>query len=366
MSGIYLHIPFCHSKCAYCDFYSTPSSQNIDLYIDRLEEEYRNRIGELGGEKISTIYLGGGTPSILSRRQLERVFSFMPVDEAEEITMEVNPEDIDEEMARFIADMPVNRVSMGVQTMDNDQLRAIGRRHTADDVVNAVEALRKAGIDNLSLDLIFGLPGQSLKSWIETLDATLSMHPEHLSAYSLMIEPGTKIHAMIRAGKMKEPDQDLMAMMFIHLCNEMARRGYEHYEISNFALPGHRSSHNSSYWDLTPYLGLGAAAHSFDGKVRRYNSSNLKQYISGQSSPIVEDNDEKSRINDYLLIRLRTAEGVSLDKFEKQFGSRQLRELLQRCQNTIDGRRILLEHDRLRIPESMWLVSDPILIEAFA
>jgi len=366
MSGIYIHIPYCHSKCHYCDFFSVPESQNINEYIKALKREYGWRANEIGTEPIQTIYIGGGTPSIMTADQLKKIFDFLPYESCREISIEVNPEDITAEMSRAIAQTPVNRVSMGIQSMNDTELIKIGRRHSALDSLKAVIHLRDAGIQNLSLDLIYGLPGQDMESWSDTLDKIIELKPEHLSAYSLMLEPGTRLWAQLQAGKIKETPQELSEKMYNHLCLTAAAHGMEHYEISNFALPGKRSVHNSNYWNLTPYLGLGAAAHSYDGKNRRFNPSNVKKYIDA-AYPVceIEDITATQRINEYLLIRLRTTEGIDLTDFSNRFGKDELEILLERAKPDIQAGRIVRYNSGLRIPESCWLVTDSVLVNLF-
>lgn len=366
MSGIYVHIPYCHGKCHYCDFFSTPVMNDPVRYIDAIEREYHLRKKEIGNEPPSTIYIGGGTPSILPLPVLERLFSFLPTDNVEEMTIEVNPEDVSADLAEVLADSPVNRVSMGVQSMDDRQLKFIGRRHTSADSIRAYDLLRSAGISNISLDLIFGLPGQDMQSWEKTLYTTLSLQPEHLSAYSLMIEPGTRLWAKIKAGKLTETPQDLSAMMYNALCEATSRHKMVHYEISNFSKPGFHSRHNSSYWNLTPYLGLGVSAHSFDGKMRRFNPSDIRRYIESEL-PVFETEQitETGHINEYIMIRMRTAEGIDLAKYTEMFGENERLRLEKAAKQHIERGAMQSAGNRLTIKTSQWLISDSILTDLF-
>lgn len=365
MSGIYIHIPFCHSKCYYCDFFSTPNASYLAQYVDALHREYEVRKSEIQLPP-NTIYIGGGTPSILPIEHLQRIIDFLPLEAVEEFTIEVNPEDITEELAKYIVESPINRVSMGIQTFNDSVLKAIGRRHSESDVFVAVERLRDAGVSNLSLDLIFGLPDQTLSEWESNLDKVLSLNPEHLSTYSLMYEPGTKLWAMRESGKIKEVTDDLAEQMYLLLCEKLGQSGYEHYEISNFGKSGYYSRHNSAYWNLTPYLGLGVSAHSFDGSVRRFNPSNIKKYIDS-SLPIyiAEDATLSERINEYLLIRLRTAEGVNLNQYKQLFGLKEFDRLLSRAKYHINLGNLKYSPDYLSIPYQHWLISDSILVDLF-
>lgn len=365
MSGIYIHIPFCHAKCFYCDFYSMPKLYDPMGYAEALKREFLIRRDEISMPP-GTIYLGGGTPSIFPERALQAIFDFLPLEYVEEMTLEVNPEDITDRFAKFLADSPVNRVSMGVQTMNDRELKAIGRRHSAYETSKAVERLRHAGINNLSLDLIYGLPGQTIKSWEQSLTSVLRLEPEHLSAYSLMLEPGTRLWAMKQAGRLPEMAEEDSERMYIMLCEMACDSGLEHYEISNFALPGFHSHHNSSYWDLTPYLGLGASAHSYDGSLRRANPSNLRDYLSGDKSKvIIEDLTLDERIDEYLLIRLRTAEGLDMSRFKTMFGERNAAILKNKAEKHISGGMLESIGEKLIIPESKWLLTDSILVDLF-
>lgn len=365
MSGIYIHIPFCHGKCHYCDFFSTPVRSDYKKYVKALEREFNSRKNEIFMPP-STIYLGGGTPSILPPAQLRDILGFLPLEKAEEITIEVNPEDVTESFAEFLSTTPVNRVSMGVQSMNDSELKSIGRRHSSADTIRAIELLRHAGIRNLSLDLIFGLPGQTCESWQNSLEKILSFNPEHLSAYSLMYEPGTRLWAMRQAGKIEEISDNLAEAMYFSLCRKTSEAGMQHYEISNFCRPGYHSRHNSSYWNLTPYLGLGVSAHSFDGKTRRYNPSDIQGYIESASPTYMEEvisNDE--RIDEYIMIRMRTVEGLDIDKFTSLFGEKNAEAILYRAQTHLSTGHLTKTGNRLQIPERFWLTSDAIIIDLF-
>ncbi len=363
MAGIYIHLPYCHAKCAYCDFYSTPDTSTMAQLPAAIVREWQARAAELDGERVDTIYFGGGTPSMLRPDMLESLLGMLPVDQASEITIEVNPEDVTEEFARWLAQSPFNRVSMGIQSLDDAELKAVGRRHTARQAVETARRLRNAGIENFSLDLIFGLPDQTLESWKRSLRGVLELRPAHLSAYSLMVEPGTRIYARMNAGKLTLPTQQINAEMYERLCAITAEYGMEHYEISNFALPGHRSKHNSAYWNLTPYLGLGPSAHSFTQGVRSYNPKSVKDYIANPLDHAVEHLSLSEHIDEYLLIRLRTLEGLNIEKFRSMFGDKETERLVKRAAADIRSGRLDFSDNRLRIPQKHWLVSDPIIVD---
>jgi len=323
MAGIYIHIPFCASRCIYCAFYSTTSLDLRQRYTDALCRESGVRIQET---EVRSIYLGGGTPSQLTIPQLRQIFDtlykYNKVAEDAEITIEVNPDDVTEAFAENLRTLPVNRVSMGAQTFNDQRLRYLHRRHTAAQVAEAVERLRAAGIRNISIDLMYGFPDETLNNWTHDIDAALALHVEHLSAYCLSIEEGTPLHRMMNGHNGNShpcvlPDEETERAMYYLLKDRLESAGLEHYEISNFARPGFRSRHNSAYWNYTPYIGLGAAAHSFDGHTRSWNVADIHQYIKGiergerlfDSETIEGD----TRYNDLLTTALRTREGLDLN-----------------------------------------------------
>lgn len=362
MAGLYIHIPFCHSKCAYCDFFSTPKSKDSADYVDALIGELDRRKGEIDSP-FTTVYIGGGTPSSLDTSLLDRLFTRLPAD-AEEFTIEVNPEDVTDEFARWLSDSPVNRVSMGIQSLCDDELKAVGRRHSAADALAAYQRLRNAGIANISLDLIFGLPGQTAVSWLTSLEGVIALRPEHLSAYTLMLEPGTRLYAMAKAGKFVPSDDALIESMYDSLCRATADAGYRHYEISNFALPGFHSRHNSSYWDMTPYLGLGTGAHSFDGKVRRFNPADIKGYIaSGGDITRVDPETPTEVTNDMIMTRMRTAEGLDLDQLRGRVDSEDFKEIMRQVRRHVNLGNLTITDNRIAIPEKRFIMADSIIVD---
>ena len=362
MSGLYIHVPFCESKCAYCDFYSLGRRDgNLqDQYVEALLNEWAARKNAVGNS-IRTIYMGGGTPSLLSSRQLRLIAAAIPpADSVEEFTIEVNPEDVDTEFARLIKDLGINRVSMGIQSFDDAQLRLVGRRHTARRAQEAFSILRSAGINNISCDLIFGLPGQTLRSWEESLDRLIGMDPEHISAYILSYEPGTRLNAMKKKGIVAEADDTLIEDMYAYICQALREAGYEHYEISNYAKPGFRSRHNSSYWDCTPYLGLGPGAHSFYDGRRWWNTPDLRGYIrAGGLLSESETIDDIQRINERIMLGLRIKEGLLIDQSIRESG------VMDDARRFIDKGILIAGGNRLWFDEKHWLISDSVISELF-
>ena len=345
MAGIYIHIPFCRSRCIYCGFYSTTALDLRQRYVDALcrEMEIRSQRSEVRGERIETIYLGGGTPSQLTFDQLRQLFIYINkvyplpskpggAENRPEITIEVNPDDVTVEFAAVLQQLPVNRVSMGIQTFDDQRLRFLRRRHTARQAIEAVSILRAAGIRNISIDLMYGFPGETLADWEADIDAALALNVEHLSAYCLMIEEGTPLYRML---KQNPGDEETERQMYEVLIDRLTTADYEHYEISNFARitpptggagGGHspfRSRHNSSYWNGTPYIGLGAAAHSYDIRSRSWNVADIRQYIEGMErcERIFEEEllDDDTRYNDIVTVALRTREGIDLNALSEKY-----------------------------------------------
>lgn len=343
MAGIYIHIPFCKSRCIYCGFYSTTSLALRQQYTDALCREAEAR----GNAKVSTLYFGGGTPSQLTIRQLQQltdtIYKFNKVSEDVEVTIEVNPDDVNANFANGLRTLPVNRVSMGVQTFDDNRLRWLHRRHTSAQVGEAVERLRAAGIGNISIDLMYGFPEETLNEWERDITEAMALQPEHLSAYCLMIEEGTPLHRM----HTNPIDEEKERQMYEVLMDRMEAAGYVHYEISNFAREGFRSRHNSSYWDGTPYVGLGAAAHSFDGQRRRsWNVSNIELYIESMmhSERLYEEEvlDDDTRYNDLVTVALRTREGLDL----AQLSEKHKNYCMKNARRFLDGGLIQLQQQQ--------------------
>lgn len=364
MAGLYIHVPFCHSKCAYCDFYSLgrKDSTKEQLFVGALKNEWRVRRDEIS-ETIRTVYIGGGTPSHLQPAFLMDILAIAAeLPHISEFTVEVNPEDVTPGLCRLLTDAGVNRVSMGVQSLSDIELAEIGRRHSAQKALEAVALLRSHGINNISCDLIFGLPRQSVKSWTDSLKKMLILRPEHLSSYLLSYEPGTRLTARLNRGLITETAEETIEEMYSILCEETKAAGYEHYEISNYALPGHRSRHNSAYWTCTPYLGLGPGAHSFDGQNRSFNEPNLKKYI--ESGGIINEKESLTpdeRRNEKVMLALRTAEGLCLSDFHDTG------RLIADARKFIRQGILLLDNggNHLKMAERHWLVTDSVLTDLF-
>ena len=345
--ALYVHIPFCETKCPYCDFNTYAGIEHMmPAYVEALAVEIERWGDMLGRPAMTTLFMGGGTPSYLPAHDLEAVLSAVrrafEVTPDAEATMEANPGDLLGDAPVSLAQLGFNRLSVGVQSLDDGLLRLLGRRHTAQDVADAFRAVRRAGFDNVNLDLMYGLPLQSMAQWRDTLDGALALGPEHLSLYCLTLEEGTPMEQQVRLGEIPEPDADLAADMYLHAEELLEREGYRHYEISNWARPGLESRHNLTYWRNGPYLGVGPGAHSYLGRWRFHNLLSPREYVrrmAGQGSTggapaaLSEEAirqiavvggvgrvDDALEMAETMMMGLRLDEGVELASFESRFG----------------------------------------------
>ena len=371
MAGVYVHIPFCKSRCIYCDFFSTTSLPLREKYVDALCHEIELRSQGLSAEerRIETIYLGGGTPSQLSIEQLRRIFDAVfdcfQVSEEAEITMEVNPDDVNATYLQGLKQLPVNRLSFGIQTFNDERLRFIRRRHTAQQAINVVHDCQAAGYGNISIDLMFGFPGETLEEWQSDIETALSLNVQHISAYSLMYEEGTALTRMLEAGEIEEIDEELSLQMYGTLVERLKKAGFEHYEISNFARPDRRSRHNSSYWHGIPYFGFGAGAHSYDGHARTWNANDLLIYIKGVETGSLATEGEmlnmEQKYDECVMVGLRTCEGVDLQHIESVFGKQYLSYLLENAQPHLDIGKLCIEQNWMHLTEKGIYTSNDII-----
>ncbi|MBO7554145.1 MAG: radical SAM family heme chaperone HemW [Bacteroidaceae bacterium] len=369
MAGIYLHIPFCKKRCIYCNFYSSTLLKYRGAYVGVLCRELRQRKEYLKGEAVKTIYLGGGTPSLLQRTELEKLFSEIGkvygLGTCEEITIEANPDDLTEHYVKMLATLPVNRLSIGIQTFNDDSLKLLNRRHTAEEAISAVKRCQDAGFHNISIDLIYGLPGETEVQWQYDLEQAVALGVQHISAYSLTYEEGTALWKLREKQQIQEVEEEQSLLFFKMLMDTLKSAGFEHYEISNFCLPGYHSRHNSSYWEDIPYLGCGASAHSYDGISRQWNVADLERYIQGiaEGTPVFEREilDLPTRYNEFVMTGLRTAKGIELTKLRQQFGEKLFRYLLEMAKPYIDRNCLLITENRLHFTESGLFISDSII-----
>ena len=369
MAGIYIHIPFCKRRCIYCDFFSTTQSEKKPTYVHSLCQELEMRENYLEGEEIETIYLGGGTPSQLTEEELNEIFTSLyniyKVKEDAEITLEANPDDLTPEYVSMLRRLPINRISMGIQTFQEETLKLLHRRHTARQAIEAFQRCREAGFRNISIDLMYGLPGETLDTWKEDLQQAIALHPEHISAYHLIYEEGTALWKLREEHQVEEADEDLSVTLFKTLINELKQAGYQHYEISNFCLPGLHSRHNSSYWTGKKYLGCGPSAHSFNGSYRQWNIASLDNYLkgiaSGKPNYEIEELDLYTRYNDFVITSIRTCWGMSLSRLRSEYGEELYRYCLRMAKSHLEQGVLEIEKDTLRLTQEGIFISDGIM-----
>ena len=318
MAGIYIHIPFCKSRCRYCDFFSTTQLEKREAYIHAVIHEWQTYQHQWSSKEVSTIYLGGGTPSLLPieslRLLLHSILSNINPATVQEITLEANPGDITAEKIQAWRQLGINRLSMGVQSFNDRLLQLVGRRHSAQQAIQAVKTAQTEGISNISIDLMYALPEQTMAEWQADIAQALKLNVPHISSYGLIYEEGTPLTQWLEQGKITAIDEEEEMQMYDYLVEQLTQHGYEHYEVSNFSLPGQHSKHNSSYWNDIHYLGLGAGAHSYDGKTRWWNITDVDQYITQainhQLAPEHETISSEERHTEQVMLGLRTSKGV--------------------------------------------------------
>ena len=368
MSGLYLHIPFCEQKCVYCDFYSIEDRSPVDDFLRALHTEIDLRAPDGAGETFGTIYFGGGTPSLLPpnelRRILEHLHRVFKIRPDAEVTLEANPGTTDRASLRGFHDAGVNRLSLGIQSFHDDELAFLSRIHSAADANEAIRAARAAGFRNLSIDLIFALPRQSMESWKDNLQKALATGAEHISAYSLIVEPGTPLQRMVKAGTVTPSPTEKEAEMYELTMSFLASAGFEHYEVSNYARPGFHSIHNSSYWNHTPYIGFGPSAHSFRNGRRWWNVASLQPYcrrLVGGELP-VSGSEELTRIqlrDEAIMLGLRSG-GIDCATLKDIHGVDLIASLNGEIHQLIHDRLAVLESSLLRLTDRGFLLCDAI------
>lgn len=373
MAGIYLHIPFCKQACTYCNFHFTTSLRYKDDLVNALAKEAEAEKAYLGGETVNTVYFGGGTPSLLPISDLELLISALkehyPVAPDAEITLEANPDDVTKENVRQWKGLGINRLSIGIQSFFEEELRWMNRAHNASQAKACIEASYEAGIDNLSIDLIYGSPLLTDEMWEQNVQTAIDYGIKHLSCYALTVEEKTPLHKNILQHKTVDVDSDKQARQFLQLMHWLRTAGYEHYEVSNFAQPGFRSRHNSSYWKGTPYLGLGPSAHSFNGTERRWNIPNNTVYIktvnAGAPQREVEVLTPTQQLNETVMISLRTMEGLDLNKIEKGWGDKERNRLQKNLQKYISSGLVHLNDHHAQLTDEGMLRADGIAADLF-
>jgi oxygen-independent coproporphyrinogen III oxidase len=373
VSGIYIHIPFCKQACHYCNFHFSTNLRLQNEFKDALLKEIALRKQYIQGEEVETIYLGGGTPSLLTGSAVREIFSSLfhhfTISSDPEITLEANPDDIDESRLEDWKKGGINRLSIGVQSFFDEDLKWMNRAHNGEQAFKSIEMVKRAGIKNYSLDLIYGSPGLTDEKWGMNLHKAIALDPTHISCYALTVEPKTALFKMIQSDISENIEPEKQVSQFLYAIQILQKAGFEHYEISSFAQPGKRSRHNSSYWQSKKFLGLGPAAHSFDGNSRQWNIANNIAYINslkgGQlcfESEILEPRD---LLNEYIMTSLRTSEGLDLNHINKRFG-RDKRNLLENNATIyVNSEQMRVDNEKLILTEKGKLFADGIAAALF-
>lgn len=373
MAGIYIHIPFCKQACYYCDFhFSTNQKQRLKI-IEAIETEIRIQKEYLKGEVIQTIYFGGGTPSLLSERELylilQAIHKNFSISPTKEVTLEANPDDLTKEKLKEFKDAGINRLSIGIQSFDDAVLKSLNRAHDSRMAKRCVNNAYEAGFNNLSIDLIYALPDQDDNCWKKNIDEALTLKPQHISSYALTIEEKTVFGRWAAQGKIKTVDDDLAATQLQILVNSLEKESYEQYEVSNFSQPGFQSQHNSNYWKAKQYLGVGPSAHSYNGLSRQYNISNNSVYLNSildQKIPAtLEILTREDKINEYLLTTLRTSWGTNLAKLRQEFGFDLETDHREYIRSLQESKLAIVENHTLRLTKAGKLLADKIASDLF-
>lgn len=369
-SGLYLHIPFCKTKCHYCDFYSTTDLSWKTRFVDALISELKSETAFLHHIKpeVRTVYFGGGTPSMLDKNDFERIFEalnqYYDLSSCIEITIEANPDDLSDEYIKLLRSLPFNRISIGVQSFNDNELLEINRRHNSEEAFNAVINCYNAGFHNISIDLMYGLPSQTIDSFRESVLKAVSLPVSHISSYALSWEAGSVLYNKLLKGELKQASDEFLETCYFELNSILASCDFYRYELSNFAKKDFESKHNSSYWDGTYYLGLGPGAHSYNGVERRVNVSSVDKYIKGVSDGEVERETEtlnlNDRYNDFIMTRLRTSRGVFMQELEKLFGISKRYYCMYNARKNLKNGFLVYEDNSLKINEKGLFIADTI------
>ena len=375
MAGIYIHIPFCNSKCAYCGFYSLPSLKLKDRFLEALKAEIVARKDYLQGDAVNTIYFGGGTPSLLSLKEISDLLHLInahyPVASNAEITLEANPDTLSLEYLEGLHQLGVNRLSIGIQSFFDNDLKYLSRRHDSHHAQQCLDWAKLAGFENIGIDLIYGLPSSNAEQWNKNLDIFFAYGLSHLSAYALTLEPNAILTKQIELGKVQPVNEDDALRDYEILCQRAAENGYLHYEISNFCKRGMHSKHNSSYWFGTPYIGFGPSAHSFDGNSRQWNVSSVEKYCVSVPEPVEGSAIEKEILSpeqhydEYVMLRLRTHWGIDLKWLKREMGERFSTYCEQHAQPLIAQGRLSQTREFLYLTDQQMLFADGIAEELF-
>lgn len=372
MAGVYIHIPFCRSKCSYCDFFSVGSTDRVDAVVDAILLEIRRQRNFIEVDSIDTIYIGGGTPSVCSPAQIQSLIDSVrelwDCSAVGEITMEANPDDLTPDYLSALRRTDINRLSIGIQSFDNVDLALMNRRHTAQAAIEAVRNAQLFGYDNITIDLIYGVPGMTLSTWSDNVDTALSLDVQHISAYHLSIEEKSRFGRMASRGEISAVAEEASQEQYLLLHDKLTRAGFEHYEISNFARIGFRAKHNSAYWSGQPYLGVGPSAHSYNGRERRWSTASIVKYLDGVDGDAIYESEllsETDAYNEFIMTSLRTAEGVSTQRLREKFGACKLQYFMDSAEKLIARGMIIKSSDSVRIPYQHFLIADSVICEMF-
>ena len=373
MAGIYLHIPFCKQACNYCDFHFSTSLKMKASFVDALVAEIELRKSVFDQQTINSIYFGGGTPSLLSEEDLNRIFETLftsfRVSPLAEITLEANPDDLSPEKIQVLKKTPINRLSIGIQSFRDEDLRFMKRAHNAKEALSSIKSCKQAGFTNLSVDLIYGTPGMDTSAWLENLNIAFDLEIPHISSYALTVEPNTELHHQILHQKVSNVDENQSAAQFELLTSQMKRNGYEQYEISNFCKPGAYSKHNSSYWKKDMYLGLGPSAHSFYDNKRLWNVSNNTKYVKSLAQNLLPLQEEvlslEDRYNEYVMTSLRTKWGCSIAEIETNFSSELAAYFRNEIELYVSTENVLVKKEVYYLSEKGKLLADKIASDLF-
>lgn len=373
MAGIYLHIPFCKQACNYCDFHFSTSLKMKASFVDALLTEIELRKSVFDQQTINSIYFGGGTPSLLSEEDLTRIFETLftsfRVSSLAEITLEANPDDLSPDKIKVLKNTPINRLSIGIQSFRDEDLRFMKRAHNAKEALSSIKSCKQAGFTNLTIDLIYGTPGMDTSAWLENLNIAFDLEIPHISSYALTVEPNTELHHQILHQKVSNVDENQSAAQFELLTSQMKRNGYEQYEISNFCKPGAYSKHNSSYWKKDMYLGLGPSAHSFYDNKRLWNVSNNTKYVKSLAQNLLPLQEEvlslEDRYNEYVMTSLRTKWGCSIAEIETNFSSELAAYFRNEIERYVFSQNVLVKNEVYYLSEKGKLLADKIASDLF-
>ncbi|MDC6350251.1 radical SAM family heme chaperone HemW [Zeaxanthinibacter sp. PT1] len=372
MSGIYIHIPFCKQACHYCDFHFSTNTKHLESMVGALQKELLLRKDELGNKEIKTIYFGGGTPSLLGIEDLDRIINTVhkhfPVSAEPEITLEANPDDLSSAKVKDLAHSHINRLSIGVQSFFEEDLKLMNRAHNAEEAKRCLE-LASDYFDNISLDLIYGIPGMDMERWERNLQTATSFNIPHISSYALTVEPRTALKHMIEKGQVPPVNDEAAERHFKHMVGYLEHRGFVHYELSNFAMPGYFSENNSAYWLGKHYLGIGPSAHSYDGQSRGWNIRNNTKYIKaiqeGELPISIEELSKRDRYNEYVMTGLRTIWGVSIEKVATEYGSLYKDYLIEQAEKLIRLELVKQTDNTLHVTSKGKFLTDGIAADLF-